>query len=137
MDKAILLAKTDDHSPGNYALSLNKRSGQFGFWWSNVGSKGKWAEASLKEQTWHHIIVTIDAGHATEPWMKLYFDGKEVAYYGAQDFRTSRTPHPNSAPLMIGGLRNGESSFKGQLDDLRIYNRLLTQEEMDLLAKLR
>jgi hypothetical protein len=42
----------------------------------------------------------------------------------------------NSFPLMIGsGARSDKPAeqFKGQLDDIRIYNRALTDEEMQAL----
>ncbi|NCA76311.1 MAG: LamG domain-containing protein [Alphaproteobacteria bacterium] len=75
---------------------------------------------------WHHIAATWDGST-----VKLYLDG-------ALDFLSVTTfSSPidiNNFPLYIGVDHPGVTEyFTGKLDDIRIYNRALTQEEITSL----
>ena len=81
------------------------------FWWS------------CREKTWHHFAMTRAANQFT-----LYIDGKSVR----KD--TNRTP----VPTIEGGLLLGQMEglyMNGMLDDVRIYKRALSSEEVALLAQ--
>ena len=71
---------------------------------------------------WAHLCFTYD-GNA----LILYKDGEEVARVDA-----SGKLRQNDLSLTIGGRLNQTSSnnFKGIIDDVRLYNRALTQEEI-------
>jgi len=72
---------------------------------------------------WHHLAVTIEAVNAELTLIKLYRDGvlvnqtQESALFG-------NSQYPD---YLIG--RN----FKGYLDDLRVYRRMLSAEEINIL----
>ncbi len=78
----------------------------------------------------HHLLIDYDGtGHASG--FKLYVDGKPVEAEVLKDqlsgnFRTT-------APLAIGD-KNLGTPFEGQLDDLRVYNRGLSDSEAEDLA---
>lgn len=58
-----------------------------------------------------------------------YFGGGEVSY-------NSLVFNSNKYDLYIGKSENGRyKNFKGEIDDLLIYNRILTKEEIEKLAK--
>jgi hypothetical protein len=73
---------------------------------------------------WHHVAFTF-AG-AESPNMRIYIDGVEKA--------SGSTPAPSilSTYLMIGrrGLSSDPRYFKGKLDEVRIYNRTLSAEDV-------
>lgn len=84
------------------------------------------------DNNWHHIVFTRDE----DKYSRLYYDGELVGeqYY---DF----IPAYANAPLYFGAFYNKPSGlqryFNGTIDELRIYNRALSQEEIqDLLGPI-
>ncbi len=73
---------------------------------------------------WHHIAVAFGDGK-----VRFYIDGEPAGEKAA-------TVHPylNDGPLLIGRLTASDGTplfaFQGILDDLRIYNTVLTQQEI-------
>ncbi len=78
----------------------------------------------------HHLLVDYD-GSGKAAGLKLYVDGKPVETEVLKDQLSGnfRTP----APLEIGD-KNLGTPFEGRLDDLRTYNRTLSDSEAEDLA---
>ncbi len=78
---------------------------------------------------WRHITIVYDS---SSPTTKLYIDGELI------DDTTSLTQGPGNenGKFHIGGERTATSSyvFKGKIDDLRIYNRVLGDSKIAELA---
>lgn len=68
----------------------------------------------ITDQSWHHLAGSFDGRY-----IRLYIDGIEQAYYYIQG-NISRTE--NNA--IIG------ENFSGELDELALYNRTLSQDEL-------
>ncbi|MEM1971239.1 MAG: LamG domain-containing protein, partial [Candidatus Anstonellales archaeon] len=71
---------------------------------------------------WHYAVVTYDGST-----LNLYVDGSLVAT------RTNITaiPHTSNTPLVIGKDSNDSKRyFRGDIDEVRIYNRALTAQEV-------
>ncbi|MBM3844971.1 MAG: DUF1553 domain-containing protein [Verrucomicrobia bacterium] len=79
---------------------------------------------------WRHVLVTYD-GSAKAAGLKLYVDGRERPSEVERD--TLKGSIGNSEPLRLGS-RKSESHFKGQLDDVRFYDRVLSSRDARLLA---
>ncbi|MBE0612783.1 MAG: LamG domain-containing protein [Burkholderiales bacterium] len=77
--------------------------------------------------TWHHGCVTYDFATTT---VKVYVDGS----LRGQNTAASR-PASTTTPLLIGS-RSGSWGVQGGMDDLRIYNRVLTAGEIRALASM-
>ncbi|MBU0714994.1 MAG: carbohydrate binding domain-containing protein [Verrucomicrobia bacterium] len=72
---------------------------------------------------WHHVAFTYDGVNT----MKCYQDGVLVL----TDTTSSSGPLQWSAPkLYIGQVNTGSKLFKGMIDEVRIYNRQLSAEEI-------
>ena len=120
-----LVCKGSCASPDrNYGLFQKKDGKQVHF--SFYRTSGSWASynsnAELSTGTWYHIVMTYDGSEFT-----LYIDGsldKAVSETG--------TPETNSEPLYIGDFPD-YSGMNGQLDDVRIYNRALSESEVQEL----
>jgi hypothetical protein len=85
------------------------------------------SDAVAKPDTWYHIALTRDGKNH-----RLYVDGVKVSDH--KDLFSVCHCHP----MIIGGRvesRGTKNSFFGDLDDLRIYDRVLTEEELKNLAK--
>ena len=81
---------------------------------------------------WHHLFVTYD-GSSKSSGIKIYFDGKlqtflEITHDNLDD--TIRTDQS----LVVGRRKAGGKVFTGSIEDVRVYNRQLTQEEVTALA---
>lgn len=73
--------------------------------------------------TWHHLVVSFKAGES-----RFYLDG---AYVGGSYHNGTNTIKNMSLPLIIGASNNSYSfKYKGQMDDIRLFNREITESEI-------
>ncbi len=77
---------------------------------------------SWKADKWYHIAATYDS-----MTMKLYVNGN----HEAEAVHSGK--HYPSKGLFIGAREDGDHVFVGSLDDVRIYDRALTQPEIAAL----
>ncbi len=82
---------------------------------------------------WTHVVVTADVSVAVKP--KFYINGSLTGYYdpyGSAVNTNANLSLPNS--LYIGrpdpNHHSNRGWFDGKMDEVRIYNRVLTQEEI-------
>ena len=73
----------------------------------------------LRENRWTHVAVTLDDGA-----LSFYFDGK-LNNKGSREAPIST----NTSPVRIGSDYDGRY-FNGAVDDIRIYNRALSADEV-------
>jgi hypothetical protein len=80
---------------------------------------------SPNNNEWTHMAVTRDGAEAV-----LYVDG-------ARDTseRYDFTPGACSSSLTVGGTWSGDNPFKGKIDDVRLYDRPLSDQEIEDLAQ--
>ena len=84
----------------------------------------------LDPDRWTHVFVTYD-GSSTAGGLHIYFNGKPQAVNVTRDRLTGTIK--TSKPLHIGR-RNPSALFVGAIDDVRIYGRSLTEDEVAALA---
>lgn len=94
-----------------------------GYWkWTALPS------GSLVNNTWHHIVIVRDAQTQT---VQSYLNGriKDASSYTG----TAPSVHGSStSPIKIGTgyANNNKGHFKGQLSDVRLYSRALSETEI-------
>lgn len=89
--------------------------------WKKGG--GTLLEAEIPNiNTWHHCCYSFDG-----LIHRFYLDGKEIS--------NSKNPQTNGTPneLVFGNYPSGNQFYKGKLDDIYIYNRVLTPKEINKL----
>jgi len=106
---------------GSYVLTYY-RDGQC--WWY-IGGGGNNCKAPLSQGVWHHVVGTFDGA-----LMKLYIDGR-LAGQNISDVKYITA----GGNLWIGKSAGTEeftkgAHFGGQVDEVRIYSRALTAEEI-------
>ena len=93
--------------------------------WHRVG-QDIGAAAMVVPGTWYHVVAVFDGGHRA-----LYVDGELL------DRKPSSLPAGNTAPITIGrrDWEDGQEAmfFSGVLDDVRLYGRALSREEVRAL----
>jgi len=84
---------------------------------------------SLETQTWYHIALTWDAGTCV-----VYVNGEEMTR-GSYDV-SGLTTLNTEADIGNDGDREGrDEGFGGLIDEVRLYNRALTQAEIQKVMK--
>lgn len=86
---------------------------------------------SLKADTWHHVLATYDGSSKAEG-IHIYVDGQEWEWKIEQDglsdtIRTEKT-------LLVGSRHPG-SRYKGEIDLVHFFDRCLTKEDAQALAR--
>jgi len=84
------------------------------------------ASVAIVENAWHHAALTIGNDH-----YRLYFDGQLVA-----DSLTTVTMPTDDLDLHIGNNSPtpwDDAAYNGNIDEVRVYNRALTEEEIRTL----
>jgi len=88
-------------------------------------------KAATHDDAWHHVAVTVEAAAPPNLYdhVKLYRDGEvaEIDDIGLLDLWPIETG--NSLDVTIG------RGFKGILDDLRLYDRALSEDEIKALFR--
>ncbi|CCG53723.1 Protein of unknown function precursor [Flavobacterium indicum GPTSA100-9 = DSM 17447] len=91
----------------------------------SAGHNGVWTAVQdptpLVTNTWYHVAVTYDAATTT---MKLYKNGTLVAS------NTNVAPYTNGNMVRLGAFDNGTNLLNGKLDEVRIWNRVLSACEL-------
>ncbi len=96
----------------------------------------RWLDDSIRVETeeilpregWHHIGVTYD-GTRRASGIAVYVDGRKLRLRVLHDFLNQS--FTSDQPLRLGA---GHAPFRGLIDELRIYQRQLTAEEVAALA---
>ena len=78
----------------------------------------------------HHVLINYD-GSGKAAGLRIYVDGKPWEIETTKD--TLSGTFKTSTPLEVGDKNTG-GLFQGQLDDLRIYTRALSDAEVENLA---
>jgi len=109
------------NTDGQHALFIPNYSGNK----LSAGHNGAWEAVQdpnpLITNTWYHVAVTYDAATTT---MKLYKNGNLVAT------NTNVPQVLNGNMIRLGSFNDGANVFNGRMDEVRIWDRVLTTCEL-------
>ena len=89
------------------------------------------SKPKLRSGEWTHVTVTND-GSQSATGMRIYLNGRPVETTILNN--TNSNTGGNKGPIQLGGGVIG-SGYKGMLDEVRIFNRNLWDDEIGMLAK--
>ena len=92
---------------------------------AGFNSDGVYASGTYADTNWHHLACTYDL--ATRQRV-VYVDGIGWQYTPSVAIQANGT-------FNIGRVPWGEGYFSGSIDDVRVYNRALSREEIESLAQ--
>lgn len=105
---------------GYLLFQLNNGSSHYNFWSSS--------SPKLNDNKWHHVAITVQRNSTTG--IRFYVDGTLVGTHNSQRVSGSIS---NSARLLIGGhSTSGSYRFKGEIDEVAIYNTALSSTQVGL-----
>ena len=113
---------------------LNLRTLMFNVDFDTFDLARRAANDSIVLNRWQRVVVSWGGGTAASD-ARIYVDGKEVAYGTSVDGSSIRTDDDGST-LYIGNEENVNQDFNGFIDDVRIYNRALSSDEIKRLYNL-
>lgn len=99
--------------------------------WNEVASANYWPDSisTIPVDTWTHVVFILEAGVGYSFYINGVLDRSEsvpglvIGNYGSSD------------SAFGAKLDSGASFFKGQIDDVRLYNRVLTAAEVSAMYK--
>jgi hypothetical protein len=128
-DGRFILSKQDNYvDGGGYYLSTdNSGNVVFGFGPTQSTMIAIGANQDIRGG-WHHIVVTYD-GSGKGAGLKLFIDGVVKTSAGWGNDLTSSTI--TNEPFMLGAREGATFAlFSGQLDEIGIWNRTITSQEV-------
>ena len=90
---------------------------------------GSYVQEPVTTGTWIHYVAVVNMSADTITWYKNAVQKDQDAF---QVSSYNIVPQNGTAPVRIG-TRNLTSFFKGAIDDIRFYNRILTPAEIQQL----
>ena len=114
----LLMIQDSDDSPSPNHVRLFLENG--------VSSVSIFADAPVTFGTWTHAAVTFGSGG-----MEMYIDGVKQA-----DTNANTSGMDNTVPSLLIGRQGSDPNdmFDGAIDEVRIYDRVLSQAEITALA---
>ena len=113
------------NSPTGYELEINPSQNRINI---SGGAKDGAQQGIIQYQfddQWHQMVAMIKNGAAY-----VYIDGNLIG----KDENVAE-PAANDVPLFIGATPGNTDNFEGALDELKIYNRALSEQEIEKLAQ--
>lgn len=88
-----------------------------------LGGNGFTGTKNMADGKWHHVAVTYD--HNANPKARIYVDG-------IQDVSGNFTVTTNtqSTPILLGRRNDNINYYRGQMDEVRIWSRALSQNTL-------
>jgi len=140
--------RVNESDLSNPAIMINKggfnseekgKNMNYGFWFNSKGiiqggfetDSGEYFAANSTDKyndgKWHYIVLSNDGN-----LLKLYVDGKPVSIKATNG---TKPDNSGSQPLRIGANSLEEDKFfKGNIDEVRVWNRALTDSEVNDLV---
>jgi hypothetical protein len=117
-----ILAKANPKPDAGYGLAMGEANDEIVFY---IGSNklGKSTDG-LKNGQWQHVVAVREQ----KDGYKIYLDGTSMPLRERTDMNNR-----SGSNLTIGGHRKDDRTFDGSIDDIRIYNRALSGEEVKSL----
>jgi hypothetical protein len=108
----------------NRALLMRPSPGRGGCWATSTNGYGSWVWQEVETGMWTFLALSYDQ-----------IAGKLVFHVNGTKFERDCTQDDGASFVHIGSNSMGRQNFKGSLDEIRIYNRVLGDHEVGELYK--
>ncbi len=102
------------------------------------GTGISWGSVETQALSWHHVVIVVPESSTDCTTLLVNVDGQIATTCSFANYGAPNLNFGNSNPIQIGKSHSpnigvGNSNFHGKLDDIGIWNRALTQEEISSL----
>jgi len=126
---ATIVAKDDGSGAYPYYLYLDSSEQACFQIYDGTNTPSVCGSTALNNGSWHHLIGIRDV---TADKIYLYVDGVQIK--STADTTTATTANNDNVSFGASGTSYTANDFNGQIDDVRIYNYPLTQEQINLIT---
>ena len=129
-----IISRYETYDPG-YGLGTGQNGGPYAFLGDGVHFSEFRGGIDLNDGVWHSIVATFKRDNQ----LRLYLDGILILNNNSGNFGidiTSINSDIESSVSCYIGKQEGGRSFIGSIDDVRIYNRALSSNEVSALYSL-
>jgi hypothetical protein len=119
----ILSKRSQWNSPNGYEVELNPHHNRLGLTGGATNPEQQGIIHFSPAKEWYHVVAIHRDGTTV-----FYINGKK-----AGEDEQSASPAENSIPFHLGCAPGGSDSFEGILDNVAIYNRALSESEIEKL----
>jgi len=127
-----VISKCDGSSAsGGYCIlyeGLSPGNNKVNFMVSESNAVSILKSQSMSLGSWHHVVGVFDTDETGDSQVKLYVDGIEGGTYDSQGSMDTITA--NDYDLIIGDKSNMGRPFNGSVDEVLIFNRSLSTEQI-------
>jgi hypothetical protein len=118
-----ILGKDETDSQDKYMpYTIYLSSGKIRFMMGNSSTTySAISNTVLDIDTWYHVVATV-SGTKMQVYINGIADGSDTTFAG--------TRYSNSLPLYVGKYYSGGLYFNGTIDDVKIYNYALTEDDI-------
>lgn len=120
----IVVISNDDRD-GDRKIFSRKGDGKY-MWSISDGKGGSIGETKLEFRKWVFLVATYDEATKTA---SIYVDGKKTSGKTRMDMAADYT--------LVGASPRGNEDFEVLIDEVRIYDRILSKAEIDSLRDLK
>jgi len=133
-NNAVMVGWGLNNPTERYSLRLNAGAADGSLWALRVEIQGSRvvAQTALNDGEWHHIAATNDEGASIDE-ITFYVDGQLDGQSGVGGTGVLNTA---STTVVLGNSGHAPATygFDGAMDEVRLYDRVLTADEIALLA---
>jgi hypothetical protein len=91
------------------------------------GSAGNWPTVSVPSGQWQHLAMVFDRGAGM---MYVYVNGTQVSFANISDLMGFDATGTSAGQLMVGRSSQGGQFFKGDIDEVYVIRRALTESQI-------
>jgi len=117
----VLSKKQNWNDPDGYELEIVPAIDKLNFCGGSTSGDQQGAVTYSLDDQWHHIVA-VRKGETTA----FYIDNE---YFGSDNYSVSAKE--NDVPLIIGATPAWNGFFKGAIDELILFNRALSEAEIN------
>ena len=127
-NRCIFTIRGSESTGRQVALIINQDATSVGFKYDFYSSDVRHYDPSVVANKWMHVTLTYSGGDNTVDSKEIYLNGikLDVTASGTSPLNLTGTEN-----LIIGGnLNSGNASFEGMVANFRMFNRVLTPDEI-------
>ncbi len=124
-----VVMKHDDGSDRGYGVYWDSNTITFNASSNNSGSQSYIFYASMPDTNWHHWAFVFSP-NGSSSIHKIYRDGVQVSDTVSNSSFSGTSMYNSSQPFVLGEKSNGGWYADGSLDDVAVFNRQLTSNEI-------
>jgi hypothetical protein len=124
----VVIARAADSTNDNFELGFSQTGNLDLYIDENADDNMKtFGIGEVTVGSWHHFAVTFNSGQ-----VEVYLDGNR--YVGS--FAGDALDQASGSPFTIGTTRHSDILFTGLIDDVRVYDRVLTSDQIEEVKKI-